>query len=249
MHRFYLPASECRTPLLMLKGREAHHAMHVLRIARGESVTILNGNGGEYLCDVLDSHGDVVTLKARQQSTAPPLPYELTLFQAVPKGKLMETIIQKATELGAARIVPVLSDRVVPNLGDTETAEHKLQKWQLVAIEAIKQSGQPWLPHVEPPSPLKNVLAGQNKPELCLLASLQPGARHPRHYFDEFRSLHGRSPKTIGLWIGPEGDFTPAEMAEIKAAGAFPISLGRLVLRVETAAIYAMSVCNYELQA
>jgi 16S rRNA (uracil1498-N3)-methyltransferase len=175
------------------------------------------------------------------------LPSQITLLQAVPKGKIMEAIIQKATELGAFRIVPVLSERVVAQVDD-EDAARKVAKWRLVAAEAIKQCGSAWLPHVELPLTPDQFLARKENFELALIASLESGSRQARECFREFHAKHGRMPQSVCVWIGPEGDFTPAETQAIKSAGVLPITLGQLVLRTETAAIYCLSVLNYELQ-
>src|SRR5690242_3948433 len=113
MHCFYLPPENCKGDELFLTGSEAHHAVNVLRIRRGQSITVLDGVGHEFLCDVQQSERDTIRLCVRERKTAAPLPCRVTLLQAVPKGKLFEAIIQKATELGAARIVPLLSERVV----------------------------------------------------------------------------------------------------------------------------------------
>jgi 16S rRNA (uracil1498-N3)-methyltransferase len=142
----------------------------------------------------------------------------------------------------------LISDRVVAHLDD-ESAAARGEKWQLTAIEAVKQCGSAWLPAVEAPLTPKEYLARGEKFELPLVGSLQSDRRHPREYFKAFCAEKRRHPKTVCVWIGPEGDFTPAEMNAIKSAGALPITLGRLVLRSETAAIYALSVINYELQA
>ena len=95
----------------------------------------------------------------------------------------------------------------------------------------------------------RNFLARGEKFDLALIASLQADSRHPRHYFQAYRAERGALPGSICVWIGPEGDFTPAEVGAAKSAGALPISLGQLILRSDTAAIYALSVLNYELQA
>jgi 16S rRNA (uracil1498-N3)-methyltransferase len=248
MHRFYLPPTECKSGPLTLAGTEAHHAVRVLRVRRGERVTVLDGTGGEFLCDIADFDRDKVQLAVVEKKTVPPPPCSITLLQAIPKGKIIEGIIQKATELGAARIVPLLTERVVTDL-DEKHAGRKAEKWQHVAIEAIKQCGAKWLPRVEAPV-TPNEFLGRKEPfEQPLIASLQPGAQHPRNYFRQFESQHGRKPKSVCIWIGPEGDLTPDEVAAATAAGAQPITLGNLVLRVETAAIYCLSVLNYELTA
>jgi 16S rRNA (uracil1498-N3)-methyltransferase len=248
MHRFYLPPEQCQDTTLLLTERESHHAQHVLRVRDGERLMVLDGAGQELLCEARKSGQDQLTLNVVQRSVVPPLPYQITLLQAIPKGKIIESIIQKATELGVYRIVPLLSDRVTTQLDD-ESAASKVEKWRLTAIEAIKQCGSAWLPEIETPITPKAYLARGEKFELPLIASLQSDRRHPREHFKTFHGEKQRLPRTVCVWIGPEGDFTPAEMNAVKSAGVLPITLGRLVLRSETAAIYALSVLNYELQS
>jgi 16S rRNA (uracil1498-N3)-methyltransferase len=248
MHRFYLPPEQCQGPVLFLTGREAHHAWHVLRIGRGERITVLDGAGREVVCEVQEYDHDKVRLTVCETHFHPASPSQITLLQAVPKGKIMEAIIQKATELGAFRIVPVLSERVVAQL-DEEDATRKAAKWRVTAVEAIKQCGAAWLPRVEPPLTLSQFLGRKESFELPLIASLETGSRSAREYFRDFQTEHGRRPASVCVWVGPEGDFTPAETEAIKAHGALPITLGRLILRTETAAIYCLSVLNYELQS
>jgi 16S rRNA (uracil1498-N3)-methyltransferase len=247
VQRFYLPPDECAGSTLTLKGREAHHALNVLRLQRRERVVVLNGRGEECLCEVRDCERDQLQLEVLQRRTFPALPHRLTLLQALPKGKLIEDIIEKATELGAFRIVPLLSERVVVRL-DPAQGHGKAAKWQDVAIEAIKQCGSPWLPKVEAPVTPRTFLSRGEPFELSLVASLQAGSRHPGKCFEDFRQTHGRQPASIGVWVGPEGDFTLEELEAIKSGGALPITLGPLILRTETAAVYCLSVINYELQ-
>ena len=248
MHRFYLPPERCAGDSLRLDGREAHHALHVLRLKRGELVTVLDGVGNEFLCAVENSSRSAVTLSVSLKNFTPPLPCSITLLQAVPKGKIIESIIQKAVELGARRIVPLLTERVVTQLDDEDAAD-KRTKWQQVAIEAIKQCGAAWLPEIEPPTTLGEFLKHRDKFDLSLVGSLQTERRHPRECFREFQTQHKRLPQSVGVWIGPEGDFTPEELEAIQASGALPVSLGRLVLRVETAVIYCLSILTYELNS
>ncbi len=233
---------------MFLTGREAHHAEHVVRIRRGERIAVLDGAGHEYLCEVQGSDCDKVRLTLVEKRFQPAPPCRITLVQAVPKGKIMEAIIQKATELGVSRIVPLLSERVIPQLED-EAGAHKTEKWQLAAIEAIKQCGSAWLPEIESPLTLNQFLARAESPEMSLVASLQSGSRPARDYFRAFHAEQGRMPKSVSVWIGPEGDLTPTETELIKASGGLPITLGRLILRTETAAIYCLSILNHELQS
>ena len=248
MHRFHLPPAQCKDDDLMLTGREAHHALHVLRARPGERVVVLDGAGQELLCEVQKPGQEKLRLLVVQRNIVPPLPWQITLLQAIPKGKIIESIIQKAVELGVHHVVPLVSDRVTTQLDD-ESAASKAERWRLTAIEAIKQCGSAWLPQVETPVTPKEYLARGEKFELPLIASLQSDRRHPREYFKTFLRENGRLPKTVCVWVGPEGDFTPAEMSAVRSAGVLPITLGRLVLRSETAAIYALSVLSYELQS
>jgi 16S rRNA (uracil1498-N3)-methyltransferase len=247
MHRFYLPPESCRATLLRLEGAEAHHALHVLRLKRGERVTVLDGAGGEYSCDVESAAKNFLTLSVREKKSSPAPACAMTLLVGIPKGKIIESIIQKAVELGAQRVVPLLTERVVTQLDD-EGAENKREKWQQIAIEAVKQCGAVWLPKVEAPLQVTEYLARGETSELSLVGSLQTERRHPREWISEFWTQHGRQPHTAAVWIGPEGDFTLEELKRIEGAGARPITLGSLTLRVETAAIYCLSFLNYELQ-
>jgi len=248
MHRFYLPPEQCQQGDLSLRGGEAHHALDVLRVRPGDRVVVLDGAGGEFLCQVRQTTREQVALEVLRHTAHAPLPCRLTLAQALPKGKTFEAIVQKATELGASRLVPLLSERVVSRL-DQEAFAPKVEKWRRIAREALKQCGAAWLPEIGAPLTPQAFLGRADPFDLSLLAALQGERRHPRAVLQAFQSEQGRMPATLCVWIGPEGDFTPAELEAIRAAGTVPISLGPRVLRSETAALYCLSVLNYELQA
>jgi 16S rRNA (uracil1498-N3)-methyltransferase len=245
MHRFYLSPEQCRDNLLTLSGGEAYHALKVLRLQRGDKVTVLNGSGAEFLCEFVGGKRDQASLAILESRSTPPLPYRITLAQALPKGKLFESIVQKATELGVFEIVPLLSQRVVTYL-DEKDSTLKLQKWQAVAVEAIKQCGSAWLPQLSPPMTPQQLIEKAKEFDLALVGSLQPGTQHPRHFVKAFQSNQGRMPRSACVWIGPEGDFSTAELELIERSGAYPVTLGPLVLRTETAALYCLSILNYE---
>jgi 16S rRNA (uracil1498-N3)-methyltransferase len=246
MHRFFLPPEECRSGELKLAGPEAHHAAGVLRLRRDDPVVVLDGAGQVIECTVREVARKSVMLAVQRRTQSPPPPWQITLFQAVPKGKTMDFIVQKATELGAGRIVPILSERVNVHYEERDK-EPKRLKWQNIAIEAIKQCGQPWLPQIDSPASLKHCL--DSAFDLSLVAALHRSSRHPRGYFERFRAGQMRPLQTVALWIGPEGDFTIEEIQQITAAGGLPITLGGLVLRAETAAVYCLSVARYELES
>jgi 16S rRNA (uracil1498-N3)-methyltransferase len=248
MHRFYIEPGRANDRVLELCEREAHHATRVLRLREGDKAACLDGAGTEFLCVARSIRKNAVSLEVTDRRSIAPLPFQTTLIQAIPKGKTMETIIQKATELGAHRVIPILTERTVVQL-EEESAETKLEKWKWIAIDAIKQCGSPWLPEIEKPSKLQPLLDRGLARELNFVGSLHEGAAHPRVFFDEFEKSNGRRAKTISVFVGPEGDFTPLEITQILQKGrARPITLGPLVLRSDTAAIYCLSIISYELQ-
>ncbi len=158
----------------------------------------------------------------------------------------MDLIVQKAVEIGAAEIAPILSDRTVVRL-DEESAASKQAKWQAVAIEAAKQCGQNWLPQVQTPQPLAQFFREHRGFDLQLIGSLQSDAVHLKKILAQFESEHGDRPSNVLMLVGPEGDFTPAELSLARSQGCRPITLGPVVLRVETASIYCLSILSYEL--
>ena len=247
MHRFFVTPEQAREQTIFLSGREAHHALHVLRVREGEIVGLLDGAGTVLEAEVQGFDRDKIRLQVRERKLAAQPRTQISLLQAIPKAKLFDSIVQKATELGVHRIVPLLTERVVIKLGDRER-KAKADKWRAVALEAAKQCGTPWIPKIEEPLTPGEFLSRKEVFELPLLASLGEGARHPKAWFEEIRRSSSGPPGSVCIWVGPEGDFTPDERQAIEAAGARPISLGPLVLRVETAAIYCLAILNYELQ-
>ncbi|AYR33579.1 hypothetical protein CUC01_11095 [Akkermansia muciniphila] len=167
----------------------------------------------------------------------------LTLCQAVPKGANMDLIIQKSVELGVSAIVPLVTDRTIVRLNARE-AEAKRQKWQRIALEACKQCGQNTLPEVALPVPFAEWLRGGIPEGLNIIASLAPGVRPVREVLETARS---RSVRHASLLVGPEGDFTDRETAMALEAGFVPVTLGPIVLRVETAAFFGLAAMRYAL--
>jgi 16S rRNA (uracil1498-N3)-methyltransferase len=218
MHRFYIPPADCHNNPLRLSPAESKHARSVLRLREGDRVVVLNGAGKELLCQAAEVRNDSTTLEIIQENSVPPLPFEITLYQAVAKGKAMDFIVQKATELGAHRVVPVLSERSVPDWDDAKTAA-KAEKWRSICIESIKQCGSAWLPKLELPMNPKEALADARQSDLSLIATLQPDAKHPREHIDahaaEHKQLDPSSAITISFTIGKLHLFpSPANLKE-----------------------------------
>jgi 16S rRNA (uracil1498-N3)-methyltransferase len=243
--RFYIPSHAWQSDRLALDPGEAHHALNVLRMKKGDRATVFDGEGREATVEIAEAKGGRVLFRTLQQSKNAPLPCAVTLGQAVPKGKNMDLIVEKAVELGAAAIAPLLSERTVVK-ADADEALRKRDKWQRVAIEAGKQCGQNWLPQVAKPRTPKDFFAEGERYDLMLIASLQPGALPVKTVLAE---LGATRPKRVLILVGPEGDFTPAEISLAKSHGCRPITLGPIILRTETAAIYCLSVLAHELFA
>ncbi len=245
-HRFYIPAERWNPEHLVLEDEEAHHCLDVMRCREGDRVIVFDGAGSEAEAEIAEAAKGAVRLTATRLDTTPRPRAAITLGQAVPKGKNMDLIIQKATELGASRLVPLLSERTVVQL-DGEDLERKRQKWQRVAIEACKQCGQNWIPEVAAPMKVE-AFARQVRDPLRLVAAIGPGSRPLKAILAALAEDAGDArPTAATVMIGPEGDFTPAEIATALSHGFAPLSLGSIVLRSETAAIYALSILGHEL--
>jgi 16S rRNA (uracil1498-N3)-methyltransferase len=245
MPRFYIAPHLWNPDRLALDGGEAHHAVDVLRMKAGDRATVFNGEGAEAEVEVVKANRHGVELRRMGLHKTPPLACRITLAQAVPKGKNMELIIEKATELGATGIAPLLSERTVVR-GTEDDHVRKQHKWQRVAIEACKQCGQNWVPRVHVPRAPKSFFDFVDRHELTLIASLQNDAQPLKKVLAEFGL---KRPSSVLILVGPEGDFTPAELSLAKSHGCRPITLGPIILRTETAALYCLSVLNHELQA
>jgi 16S rRNA (uracil1498-N3)-methyltransferase len=233
---------------ITLSPEESHHLIAVNRARLGETVVAFDGRGTEWICELASDRKSAAVLKVRSKQRIKVLPYEITLGQALPKGAHMDAIVRKATEIGAAQIVPLESERTQVHL-DAERSDKKIEKWQTAALEAAKQCGNAFVPEILPVQNASVFIEAAQGYDLKLIASLQPGAKSLKTVLGAFRTTEGRSPRKVLWLIGPEGDFTPAEMNLSLRSGFEPITLGPLVLRCETAAVYALSVLSYELQS
>jgi 16S rRNA (uracil1498-N3)-methyltransferase len=247
MHRFYVAPENWDSHAPTLRDSEAHHARKVLRMQAGDKLVVFNGKGRELTAEIATVGEHELQLRKLHETETAPLRCRIVLGQAIPKGKNMELIVQKAVEIGAAEISPIISDRTIVQL-HLENAAQRQTKWQQIAIEAAKQCGQNWLPRVHRPKTLTEYFSSLEETfDLRLIGSLQPDARHVKSILESYLKENGDRPRSVLMLVGPEGDFTPAELALAKRHGCQPITLGPIILRVETAAIYCLSVLSYEL--
>jgi 16S rRNA (uracil1498-N3)-methyltransferase len=245
--RAYCSPTESAPAEIRLSSDESHHLVTVNRCSRGDPVVAFDGHGREWLTECIDASKTASLLRVKQTRPAAERKFSITLAQSLPKGSTMDEIIRQATEVGAARIVPVLSERTQVHL-DGDRADKKIEKWRTGSIEAAKQCGNPWLPEIPPLTKIDEFLATAKNYDLRLVASLHAGTTTLKKALVTYSAKHSHAPKSVVWLVGPEGDFSPAEMTAAITAGFVPVTLGPLVLRSDTAAIYALSILSNELQ-
>jgi len=245
--RVYCQPTDREPTEIRLNEEESHHLVTVNRCARGDPVIAFDGHGREWTTECIEPSKHTAILRVRQSRVAKALPHEITLAQALPKGSTMDEIVRQATEIGTARIVPLLSERTQVHL-DRDRSEKKVGKWRTAAIEAAKQCGNPWLPEISPIRNFTEFLHSTGEYDFKLIASLHAGAMTLKTALKHFREKHGQASPRKSLWlVGPEGDFSATELSDAITAGFQPITLGPLVLRSDTAAIYALSILSHQL--
>lgn len=226
-----------------ITGPDVNHIRNVLRMKPGEEIRISNGRDRDYLCAVERVEPDLVEARILGTEESTELPARIVLFQGLPKGDKMELIIQKAVELGVGEIVPVASARSVVKL-DKKKEESKLRRWNLISESAAKQSKRLIVPPVREVMSLSQAFSFASGLDRNLMpyenAEGMEGTRK------EFRSV---SPgMTVGIFIGPEGGFDPGEVSLALEQGVRPVTLGKRILRTETAGLYVLSVLGFLLE-
>lgn len=252
MHTSYVPPTQVEEDIATVTGDEHHHLRNVRRIRTGENIRLIDGKGTVSIAKVLDT--DIADATQAQilsyEFHAPRLP-SLTLFQGVPKHDKMELILQKTTELGITRIVPMHSERSLQ-----KPSQNRCERWQRVIISATKQCGRAWLPALSPPQKFEACLAQVKQFALSLLCCENERERHIktvlRHHEGQALALRanregqGQGVASIAIFIGPEGGFSAEEVNAAIENGCIPVTLGPNILRTETAAIASVAVVAYE---
>jgi len=238
--RCYLPPNQWQEGKVLLDGREGHHLARVLRVRSGDSVLCFDGTGREADAVVRKVSRQGVLLEAGPTRKLPDPPFSISLAAAVPGQGKLDEIINQATQLGARRIIPLITERTL--LRQIPAADRKQERWLQVAVEAAKQSGMVRIPEVQPVQRLDSLLSSFSRYDRVLLASVEGP-------WEDLRSLLSSGPpREILLLIGPEGDFSPEEVRQAVEAGAARFSLGPTVLRCETACVAALSVVSFLLR-
>lgn len=243
MHRCHIAPPAWSALPLVPDDEEAHHLLHVLRARQGDEVIAFDGLGRRATCRVRLQGGDVSLEPIPGTEQRRTWSLSVTLYQSVLKGPRMDLLVEKATELGAGTIVPVMTDRSIVRLTPEQSVERR-QRWQRIAIGAAKQCGTDWVPAVAPVVRVADLAPRLRAGGLCLLGSLAPAVRPVADVLAEARAA---GVSAVSWIIGPEGDLTDAEHAACLAAGALPVTLGLRVLRAETAALHALSITLFAL--
>lgn len=239
MHRCYLSPERWQDGVLTPGKDEAHHLRDVLRVAPGDIVALFDGAGQRVEARVLSLTSKEVDLEPVEPiETVPRTLPLISLLQAIPKGSRMDTVVEKGTELGMDRLVPVMTDRTITRL-DEAKGRKRCERWERVAHGAARQCGVCWIPEIASVQSLSDALAARPEGDVLLVGALSGAPQPMAAVVDE---LATNRPPSVSLLIGPEGDLTPAEMDAATAAGAIGVNMGPLVLRTDTAALFGLSV-------
>lgn len=241
MSRFFVDPAAVKGDRIIVTGKEAHHILDVMRLTVSDRVTVFDGTGAEYRGVIAEAGPRSVTVsvtEVRRQEAAACA--KVLLIQAVTKKDKMDYIVEKATELGVDTIVPVAAGRTIPHWGADKMAS-RLRRWAAIAREAAKQCGRADVPRVEAVTGMAGALRHAEGCALRLIAALTDDARPLSEFL-------GRAPAgDVAIAVGPEGDFTPDEVAMARAAGFSVVSLGPRVLKSDTAGLALLAMVDYAL--
>ena len=244
MYRFFVEEHQIDPDRIHITGSDVNHIRNVLRMKPGEEILVSAQGNLEYRCRIEALEEEEVTaeiLYAMESELE--LPSRIYLFQGLPKGDKMDFIVQKCVELGAARIVPVSTRRTIVKL-DAKKEESRRKRWAGISESAAKQSGRGVIPEITGVRSFREALEEAGKLDVCLIPYER--AEHMAHTREVFGSIAPGS--SIGIFIGPEGGFEEEEVEYAIKAGAKAITLGRRILRTETAGMAVLAMLGYLLE-
>ncbi len=235
MPRFFVPPFDGE--MVQVGGEDGRHIVKSLRCRIGEELWLCDGQGTDFRCTITELSGEMAVLRVMERLPCrSELPVRVTLYQALPKSDKLELIIQKAVELGAAAIVPVLTSRCVSR-PDSRSMEKKLERLSRISLEAAKQSGRGVVPPVRPLLTLDQALEEMSRDQRSVLFYEQ--ATEP------FGQVLADHPRSLSMLIGAEGGFDPQEVEAARQAGLAVCTMGPRILRCETAPMYALSAVGF----
>ena len=250
MPRFFVTKDQIEDGKVTILGDDAHHISRSLRMAAGESITVSDMQKREYECTLCEFLPDRVVARIdseRQCDTEPP--FTATLYQALPKGDKLDSVIQKSVECGIAKIVTFNSERCIAKENSPEPK--KLQRRARISLEAAKQSGRGIIPEVAATISFKEAIKAAAEADIALFCYEGDDTRSLRSFLSEKKAellSKGNTCPTISIVIGSEGGFSLSEVAYAKNAGLVPIGLGKRILRTETASSFTLGCLVYEFE-
>lgn len=240
MPKFFVEPYQIKDNLIQVIGEDAKHIKTVLRSREGEEITLCDGLGTDYFCRIASlEEGVTAEILSNEPCQSEPKT-KITLYQGLPKADKMELIIQKCVELGVDRIVAVSTERCIVKLDKKE--EKKLDRWQKIAEAAAKQSGRGKIPEIAPKVLRFSEALAEAK---NLSGAIIPYEKEENRGIRSF--IEGFAGNEVGVFIGPEGGFTEDEIQGAIDAGVLPVTLGKRILRTETAGMTAIAILLYEL--
>lgn len=244
MQHFFVTPDQVKEDMIFIEGSDVNHMKNVLRMYVGEEVAISDGNNLKYICVIDHYEEDMAVLKiTEEKSVDTELLSRIYLFQGLPKQDKMELIVQKAVELGAYQVIPVATKRCVVKLDDKK-AKKKVERWQQIAESAAKQAGRGYIPEVNQMMSYKQALEFARTLDVVLVPyELAEGMVETKAIISSIEK--GQS---IGIFIGPEGGFEREEVEMAIESGAKAITLGKRILRTETAGLTTLSVLMFHLE-
>ena len=245
MYRFYVSADQLAEKEVFISGGDVNHIKNVLRLEVGDWIVACDGNGTDYVSRIQSICSDeVVASIEKVQPTGTELPVRITLFQGMPKKDKLELIIQKAVELGACEIVPVMTKRTVVKLSEEKKINKRLERWQSIAYAAAKQCDRGIIPTVHKPVSYEEALAMADQLDYNVIPyELQTGMEEARKIVDQ-----ACKQRSLGIFIGPEGGFEPEEVERAMTRNIHPMTLGKRILRTETAGMAVLSILMCQMQ-
>lgn len=245
MYRFYVSADQLAEKEVFISGGDVNHIKNVLRLEVGDWIVACDGNGTDYVSRIQSICSDeVVASIEKVQPTGTELPVRITLFQGMPKKDKLELIIQKSVELGACEIVPVMTKRTVVKLSEEKKINKRLERWQSIAYAAAKQCDRGIIPTVHKPVSYEEALAMADQLDYNVIPyELQTGMEEARKIVDQ-----ACKQRSLGIFIGPEGGFEPEEVERAMTRNIHPMTLGKRILRTETAGMALLSILMFQMQ-
>lgn len=244
MYQFFVPPENIHGNRVVITGEDVNHIKNVLRMKEGEEIAVSNGEDGkEYRCGILSLGEEILCELRFIKEDDIELPSKITLFQGIPKADKMELIVQKAVELGVFEVIPVSMKRCVVKLDDKKQ-KSKISRWQSIAEAAAKQSKRSIIPQVQSIMTMKQALAYAKEMDMILVPyEMADDMEKTREIINSIKpGMH------IGFFIGPEGGFDEVEIQSAMDEGAVPITLGKRILRTETAGFTVLSILMYHLE-